>query len=156
MPYATADDVRLKGVLLPSDVDRVEVRYPGITAARLATAHARLNSKLMKRYRLPFTTPVPEVLVWYESVVVSHELLVALRGANPDSSQLDEAGKLLAEAQEWLKAAVDPEHGDVELRAAEAGLGPSAINAGGPYGYSEASPYTWTDRQVDAIREGRG
>lgn len=152
MAYATPADVRLKGVLLPSDVDRVEGRFPGITQARLDTAHARLNAKLMKRYRLPFQTPVPQCLVWYEAVIVSYELLADVRGLNPESGQGPRVEQAYQEAQEWLKAAVDPEHGDVELRAAEAGLGPSAVNAGGPFGYSEASPYAWIDAQAEALR----
>lgn len=156
MPYATSSDVRLKGVLIPADVDRVEARFPGITAARLATAHARLNARLQKRYRLPFLTPVPECLVWWEAVVVSYELLTDLRGLNPESGQGPRLEQAYQEAKEWLTAAVDSEHGDVELRSAEAPLGAAAVNAGGPLGYSELSPYTWSDVQIEALRGGGG
>lgn len=154
MPYATTADVRLKGVLIPTDVDRVEARFAGITAARLATVHARLNSRLMKRYRLPFVAPYPECLVWYEAVVTSYELLADVRGLNPESGQGERIQQAYQEAQEWLKAAADSEHGNVELRASEAPLGASAVNAGGPFGYSEASPYSWSDVQAEALYSG--
>ena len=156
MSYATLQQVRRLGVMRPSDIDRIEAQEPGITLERAEAVTSVLNSKLMKRYRLPFMQPYPLSLAKYVAVVVSYELLTDVRGLNPESDQKDAAEKALAKVEAWLTAAVDPEGGDVELRAAEAGLGPSAVSAGGPYGYSEASPYTWTDAQVDAIRGGGG
>ncbi len=153
MPYATITDVRLLGVLRPSDVDRTEADVPGVVAARLAAVHSALNSRLMKRYRTPFQAPYPQSLVKYEAVVVSYELLRDVRGINPASDQSSAAQKAYEQAEKWLDRAVDPEHGDAELRGAESALGAAAINAGGTFCYSEPDAYVWTDVQMAAVRE---
>lgn len=141
----------------PSDIDRIELQEPGITMERAEAITATANTRLSKRYRTPFNVQNPPLaLIKYVAVMTSGELLFSVRGINPESDQSDQAKDAMARAELWLTAAVDTKDGDAELRAAESGLGDSAVNVGGPLAYSEASPYAWTDRQRERISsEGR-
>lgn len=155
MSYATFQQIRRLGVLRPSDIDRIEVQEPGITMERAEAVTATANTRLSKRYRTPFNAQNPPIaLAKYVAVMTTYELLFDFRGVNPDSDQKAKAEDAMAFQVSWLKDAVDSKDGDAELRAAETGLGDSAVNAGGPLGYSEASPYSWMDVQRERLRGG--
>lgn len=152
MSYATLQQIRRLGVMRPSDVDRIEQQETGITMERAEAVTSALNSRLSKRYRTPFNVVTPPLcLVKYVAVKTSYELLFDVRGVNPDSDQSAKAEEALARQEEWLTRAVDGEHGDAELRAAEGNLGDPAVNAGGPLGRSDASPYAWMDSQAGRV-----
>ncbi len=153
MSYATLQQIRRLGVMRPSDIDRIEVQEPGITMERAEAVTATANSRLSKRYRTPFSVSNPPLaLVKYVAVVTTYELLFDVRGVNPDSDQKEKAEDAYVRAEAWLTAAVDAEKGDAELRAAEGGLGDSAVNKGGPLFYSEQTPYDWMHNQVANAR----
>ena len=64
--------------------------------------------------------------------------------------------EILAEAErarEQMKEAADSEIGLYDLPLLN-DVTTDGISKGGPLGYSEQSPYSWTDEQADAIRSG--
>ena len=94
-------------------------------------------------------TPVPEaVLGWLVALVTID--LYRKRGVNPQDPTIqmvqDDATRALAE----LKEAADSDIGLFDLPQSD-DLN-SAVDTGGPLGYSEASPYKWADKEA---RHGR-
>jgi hypothetical protein len=155
--YVTLDHVRRRGVLIPDDVDFQETRYPGIVLERATEVSAFVDAQLIKRYAAPFQTPYPDVVIRWVAILTSYEILVDLRGGNPESPQLVTARERYDRAVAQIAQAADSEKGMFELPLRQTDpLGASAVNAGGPLGYSESSPYHWMDRQRERISsEGR-
>jgi hypothetical protein len=92
-------------------------------------------------------TAVPEaVLEWLTALVTVD--LYRKRGVNPQDPTIvmvrEDAERALAE----LKEAADSEMGLFDLPLSD-DVG-SAIDTGGPKGYSEQSPYKWTDKEARA------
>jgi phage gp36-like protein len=153
--YATIQDVKDLGTLPESDIDLLEKRSPGITLRIATRISGNFDSRLMKRYAAPFQEPYPDALVDAVARVVAWRLLLR-RGFNPSSEQDTLVKEEKDEALAWVKEAADSKEGLVELplRQTSAGEG-SAVNAGGPLGYSEQSPYTWMTLQAKAARYER-
>ncbi|MDB4996652.1 MAG: uncharacterized protein JWM74_4084 [Myxococcaceae bacterium] len=148
--YVDIAYVKLVGSMPAADIDAVEALYSG-TFAGLAEAVSRLfDGRLMKRYDVPFVAPFPEALKLNVAYVVVAQLWKK-RGFNPGSVQDDLIEKDRLEALAWLKEAADSKDGLVELPL-RADKTATAVSAGGPMGYSETSPYSWTDIQK---RDGR-
>lgn len=145
--YVDMAYVKLVGSMPAADIDAVETMYPG-TFVGLASAVSRLfDSRLAKRYAAPFAASVPEaVKLNVAFVVVAH--LWKKRGFNPGSAQDELIEKDRLEALAWLKEAADSKEGLVELPLREDLPSGDGVERGGPLGYSETSPYKWTDRQA--------
>ena len=97
------------------------------------------------------STPVPDtVLAWMTTVVTPD--MYRKRGVDPQDPtivQLEEDRKVaIAEVLE----AADSETSKFDLPTNDMIPTGTAISSGGPYAYSEQSPWTWTDRQVEAVR----
>ena len=151
--YLDVAAFRLRTVMPGEDVDALEVTYPGFLAAKIAEASAWLNGRLRKRYVVPFAAPVPEiVLSWLVRVVTLDAYL--RRGFDPSSKQDQEIIKAATDAKAEVKEAADSKDGLWDLPLREDAQGTSGVAAGGPLGYAEASPYDWTDRQIEAVRNG--
>ena len=75
-------------------------------------------------------------------------------GGNPEGREDGWAKADQERVELELKEAADAEKGLFELPLRATDTTGSAINAGGPMGYSEQSPYTWTDRQYDHLVNG--
>lgn len=136
---------------MPSeDVDELEARRPGFIAQRLEIGTSRINGRLRKRYAAPFASPVPEIVLGWLDAVVTLEAYIA-RGWNPSDEQSKQISDAAAQAFADLKEAADSEIGlfDLPLREDTTAEG---ISRGGPLGYSESDPYTWTDLQREAAR----
>lgn len=147
--YVDGDFIRLVGSMPPADIDALEVLYPGVVEGVSKAVSRLFDSKLIKRYAAPFEDPIPEALRWNVAhVVVS--VLWQKRGYNPGSAQDQIIEKNKAEAFAWLTEAADSEKGLVELPLRQGD--PEAVTKGGPLGYSEASPFVWTDIQAEAAR----
>ena len=145
--YVDADYVKLVGSMPPADVDALEALYPGVVDGVATSVSRMFDARLTKRYAAPFAEPVPEALKWN----VAHVVVAALwqkRGYNPGSAQDAIVQQNKADALAWLKEAADSKDGLVELPLKE-GEG-EAVTKAAPLGYSEASPYRWTDVQRDA------
>ena len=149
--YPTIQDVKDLGTLPAEDIDELEVRYPGITLRVATKVSAQFDARLAKRYAAPFQQPYPDVLVDHVARVVAYRLTLK-RGFNPSSEQDQLIKEEKDEALAWLKEAADSKDGLIELPLRqETPPGGSAINVGGPYGYSEAGPYEWLDRQKERL-----
>lgn len=90
-------------------------------------------------------TAVPEAVLGWMVALVTVDLYLK-RGVNPQDPVIEmyrgAADKALAE----LKEAADSKDGLFDLPTADDG--DSAVTTGGPLGYTETSPYEWTDKQA--------
>lgn len=141
---------------MPSEaVDELESVASGFLAAQLAAWSAWIDSRLSKRYATPFAAPFPiAVRMWLARIVTPRAL--QRRGVDANDEQyIDIRDDAKAAESEVLEAA-NSEVGlfDLPLRGDTTATG---ISRGGPLGYSETSPYVWTDIQRNAgIGEDRG
>jgi hypothetical protein len=128
------------------EVDYVETDSPGFVASRVNVAISYIHGRLRKRYgnSLPFSAPYPEIILDWITRLVSYEVL-RKRGLNPQDPNAEmfkaDAERALAE----LKEAADSRDGLFDLPSPEEG--DSNVSTGGPLGYSEQSPYVWTNTQ---------
>lgn len=131
-----------------ADVDAVEGETPGFVNARLATHSAKIDTRLRKRYAVPFSAlnPYPEAVLEWLTKIVTFELYLK-RGVDPSdqSIALVKSDKEQAEAE--LKEAADAQSGLFDLPVLDV-ADSSAVTKGGPLSYSETSPYVFTDIQV--------
>lgn len=148
--YVDIAYVKLVGSMPPADVDAVDGLFAGKFVAIATAISAMFEARLHKRYATPFEQPYPEALRWHVAQCVVAEMWRA-RGYNPGHPLDQTIEDRRKEALEWVKEAADSKDGLVELpkRADEAGT--SAVNRGGPLGYSEASPWAWTDVQKETL-----
>jgi hypothetical protein len=75
-------------------------------------------------------------------------------GGNPEGREDEWAKNDLDKVETELKEAADSKDGLLELPSRNTDVLGSAVNIAGPLGYSEQSPYTWTDRQREHIANG--
>lgn len=141
--FASVAEFKARSIIPPTDVDRVEAIRAGFTLARSAVWSSYINSRLQKRYLVPFASPVPETILGWLSALVSLDVMRA-RGVNPQDPQAEllkgDRDNALAE----IKEAADAKDGLFELPVRE-DIATSAVAFGSPLGYSETSPYVWTD-----------
>lgn len=148
----TLEEFRRRTLVPFEDVDLLEERRPGFIQLRLTYWTSWIYSRLRKRYAVPFADPAPEIVLGWLTDIVQPEVYAA-RGPNP-SADLTAINDARTQALEAIKEAADGELGlyDLPLRENNAASG---VEAGGPLGYAEASPYTWTDNQAEALNRGR-
>lgn len=144
--YLTLLEFKLLSVMPAEFVDAIEAVTPGWTEAQLSLESARIDSRLRKRYDVPFGSPAPvEVQGWLANIVTLRAY--TRRGFDPTDEQAaiykDDAATALAE----MKEAADSNEGlfDLPLRADTTASG---ISKGGPKVYSETSPYVGFDVQA--------
>lgn len=154
--YLTLAEFQLKTLLPANVVADIEAATPGWTAAQLELVSARMDARLAKRYAVPFAAPLPMVLGEWLAAVVSYRAYLK-RGVSALDEQFQEYKAQHDGALKELEEAANSESGlwDLPLR----GTADTAIAKGFPRGYSEQSPYVWTDVQADVARgedAGRG
>lgn len=147
----TVEDFRTRTVMPSGDVDELEARDPGFLAARLVRELSWIHSVLKKRYAVPFAEPIPEIVLGWLTDLVTHAAYQR-RGYNPGSAQDGEFKEAAERARAEIKEAADSDKGLFDLPLREDGPSASGISKGGPLGYAEQSPYTWTDRQAEVAR----
>ncbi|AKT38258.1 phage protein Gp36 family protein [Chondromyces crocatus] len=153
--YVTIDDIKDLGTLPAEDIDEIERLWPGLTLRIATKVSAHFDSRLAKRYAAPFREPYPDVIIDNVARVVAYRLTLK-RGFNPSSEQDQLIQQEKDEALAWVKEAADSKDGLIELPARQATPPDvAAVNAGGPLGYSEQSPYTWPVLQAKAARHER-
>lgn len=151
--YLTVTEFKIRTIMPSGDVDACEGQHPGFLDAKLSEHSAKINGRLRKRYAVPFVAPVPEVVLsWLEALTTKDGYLK--QGFHPESAQDMEILERAKHADIELKEAADSNTGLFDLPLRE-DMQRSGVSAGGPLGYSETSPYTWTRRQKDEARYGR-
>lgn len=117
--------------------------------AQLVAETAKMNARLAKRYNVPFASPFPQMArAWLAAVVTP--LVYRKRGIDPTDEQIVAADSFAQIARDEQKEAADSETGLFELPL-RADTNASGVERGGPFAYSEASPYTWLDVQREAV-----
>lgn len=118
--------------------------------AQLIAETAKMNSRLAKRYAVPFdASSVPAIMTSWLAAIVT-PLVYRKRGIDPTDEQIVALDATAKDARDEIKEAADSDVGlfEIPLRVDNA---TSGVVNGGPYGYSEASPYCWTDVQRKAV-----
>lgn len=161
--YLTVDGFKALSTLPSSFVDDVELEEPGWTANQLAIWSRWLEARLRKRYPTPFpahddTPPTPlTVQAWLARLVTVKVWLK--RGVDPNDRQFDAVHDDHLAAKEEILEAANTAEGWFDLPARD-DEDASAIRGSSPRGYSEQSPYVWTDQQGATARAedrlGRG
>lgn len=149
-PALTVAMFKQRTVMPSADVDLLEEMEPGFLDAQFAKATGRVYAQLRMRYAVPFGEPVPEVVLgWIADIVTP--IAYRKRGWNPSDEQSAAVEKDRVDALAELANAATEATGlyDLPLREDTAEGG---ITFGAPLGYSESSPYEWTDVQAEAIR----
>lgn len=148
--WLDVDGFALRSVMPAEDVERLEEQYPGYLTQQIAVWQRWIESRLWKRYALPFGEPAPETAIgWLVSLVT----LAAYqrRGWNPAGAENQLIIDAATTAREEVKEAADSVDGLFELPLRDTATAPG-VSLGGPFGYSETSPYVWTDRQRETGR----
>ncbi|WP_437623382.1 hypothetical protein [Sorangium sp. So ce1151] len=136
------------------DVDFIEARYPGFLTAKLEEHSSRIDSRLAKRYVVPLrskTTDEPPEIVYAWLTAFTTLDAYLRRGFNGSSEQDAYIGAQRDWADEDIQETSDAQNGRYELLLVKDGAQASAVSKGGPLAYSEASPYTWQQRQLEAV-----
>lgn len=135
----------------PEFVDALEELQPGWVNAQLEQMSRWIDTRLMKRYKVPFAppTPAPEVVLVWLTRLVTFEVWQR-RGWDPQDPQAVQIQRSAEQAREDVKEAADSVTGLYDLPLLD---GASLITKQRPFSYTEASPYVWTDAQVIAGRE---
>jgi phage gp36-like protein len=144
--YLTLADFRAISLMPSTDVDELEARAPGFLEAQIELASADIDARLRKRYAAPFASPYPvKVRAWCARLVTRVAFLK--RGIDPTDPQWAAYDADATKAEAELLEAANAETGlfDLPLRADTTASG---LTAPRPLGYSEASPYVWTDVQA--------
>ncbi len=153
--YVDIDYVKLVGQMLPDEIDAVESANPGFTAANALAVSRLFDSILAKRYATPVREPVPESLKYNVAQVVVQRLWRRHGDSPTNQAKTDEVNEAAKDAIAWARDGANSEIGLVELPAREgAQTDADGVSKGGPFVYSEQSPYTWNDVQADAVRSG--
>lgn len=136
-------------------VDELEELYPGWLDGQLLNRSGWLDSRLRKRYAAPFADPVAETVTgWLCDIVTLRAMLK--RGVDPTDAQFAEIKARHDTAELQVTEAANSDTGlfDLPLNSGLTGA-PSAtgIVRGGPFVYSEQSPYVFRDIQAGIGRD---
>lgn len=157
----TVDEYKLRSVLPDEYVAAIEARKPGWTAQQLAGVTAEVYAALSKRYVTPFSVDHEVPRLWAAAIVDARVLI--RRGVDPDELAPEVAAifEAATTARAQIQSASDSETGlfELPLRSNDP-TSPTAVTRGGPFSYSETSPYVFTDSQRERGRDddasGRG
>lgn len=147
--YLTPADFRIDSTMPSVHVDELEASAPGFLARRLSKTSAMIDARLAKRYAVPFADPPPEAVQRWLTAIVTRDAYLK-RGIDPNDLQWPDIVAAANAALAEITEAADSEKGLFELPLRADLPSTSAATKGGPYGYSEASPYVAFDVQRDA------
>jgi hypothetical protein len=132
-----------------SDVDTLESLEPGYLDEQLQLAQAEVDSRLRKRYTVPFAAPYPKKALGWIAAIVTFEAYNK-RGRNPQDPAVADLTEARDRALTEIKEAADSKDGLYDLPLREDAQ-TSGISAGGPLGTSQVSPYDWVDVDAEAM-----
>jgi hypothetical protein len=133
--------------VMPSEfVTAIEQGSAGWTLAQLEAESGKLDTRLAKRYAVPFDAPTPLIVELWITKIVTLSAYIK-RGFDPTDRQAQMYVAARDEAVAEIKEAADAVDGlfDLPLRADTVASG---ISKGFPRAYSEQSPYAFTDSQA--------
>lgn len=134
-----------------ASIDELEVDHAGWVDAQLGYWSRQIDARLAKRYATPFESPYPlAVQGWLARVVTVRAL--RRRGVDANDEQYADMKADAEAAWAEIREAADSNEGLYELPL-RADTTETGISRGGPYSYSEQSPYVWTDRQAATGRD---
>lgn len=153
MAYLTLATFKNLTVMPSNFVDAIEAApaSAGWVDAQLAYWSAQIDSRLGKRYAVPFDAPYPVAVTGWLARIVTIRCWLR-RGVDPNDLQFSEIKADADAAWAEIKEAADSNVGlfDLPLRA---DTNASGVSRGGPIGYSETSPFVWTDIQASTGRD---
>ena len=132
-------------------VDDVESVSSGWVLGQLGYWSAWIDSRLGKRYAVPFSSPYPVAVTGWLARIVTLQVWLK-RGIDATDEQFLEIKSDANAARDEIKAAANSNVGLFDLPE-RADVSTSGISRGGPLSYSESSPYVWADRQRRIGRE---
>jgi len=149
--YLTLAEFKARSLMPQSDVEALETAASGWVDGQLEYYSRAIDARLRKRYSAPFAAPVPEaVREWLTRIVTVRCFL--RRGVDPADPQFAAIADDATEARAEIKEAADSVEGLFDLPILDT-ADASGVSKGGPLSYTEASPYVWTDKQVDTGRD---
>lgn len=149
--YLTVAEFKPLSLMPDEDIVLLETRYSTFLSTQLTSRSAWIDSRLRKRYAVPFTSPYPEAVTgWLAAIVTVRAYLK--RGVDPNDEQWLQIKADADAAIAEIKEAADSEAGLFDLPLIAGGAA-SAISKGAPMGYSEASPHVFMDGQAERGRE---
>lgn len=141
--YLTVAEFRTESLMPGVQVDALETEHPGFLEAKLARRSAAIDTRLRKRYAVPFAAPYPDKVI--EWLIAGVTLVAYLKlGVDPLDAQIADIKEASTTADTELLEAANSETGlfDLPLRADTTETG---ISKGGPMSYSEQSPFVHND-----------
>lgn len=151
MSYLDLAEYKKYSILPSVDIDDVETIQAGWIDRKLRAASNHVDSRLRKRYTVPFSSPYPDAVCDWVARLVD-PLVLKKRGVDATDEQFISIAEDAASAKEDIKEAANAEDGLFDLPIADT-ADASAITKGGPLGYSETSPYVWMDLQEETGRD---
>jgi hypothetical protein len=129
-------------------VDELIQKNANYLLANLEQVSRSIEDRLRHKYVIPFPAGHATIEGWVIAIVQTRALLRA--GIDPSDQSYSEVVKLAEQADTQITEASDPQSAKWNLPLITATDG-SAISKGAPFGYSESSPYTWTDVQMETV-----
>ncbi len=160
MTYLSYDEFRDQTVMPSTFVDELELDEEGWVEKQLESWSRWIDARLRKQYTVPLaeTPNAPESVKEWLARIVTMRCYIK-RGIDPNDLQIVEIRDDSIAAKAEVLEAANSENGWFDLPTLES-ADPSAISKGGPFGYSEASPYVWMDEQAQTGKNedqsGRG
>lgn len=147
--YLDITALKMRTVMPPEFLDAIEELQAGWLDAQLEQMSRWIDSRLMKRYAVPFQEPYPEVVRGWLARLVTFEAWQR-RGWDPQDPQALQIQRAAEQVREDVKEAADAVQGLYDLPLLE---GASLISKQRPFSYTEASPYVWTTLQWETGRD---
>lgn len=150
-PYLTFETWKARSRWSSPDCDDIYAREQDKVDNALADTTEWVNARLRKRYDEAQLPTNRTILGWCRDIVDFEVFLI--RGGNPSSMQDGLYKEKHDAAKAEIAEAANSQTGLFDLPARQDST-ETGISRGGPLAYSEASPYTWMDRQAEALENG--
>lgn len=150
-PYFDFDYLSTMGSIPGAVLAKFDEDNPGRLTKMIVATSRLMDSYLFKRYATPFKEPVPEVVKFHGTQILSHQLRVII-GFDPGSQQDEQIINARNAAFAWLEHAANARDGLVELpkREPEAGKQDAAgVSRRKARAFSYRSAIDWHRSQKD-------